>query len=68
MSRKTIPKLLKTSMDSNGGRLKAYPDSTVDLWDQNFVNGQYVIAYEINGGLDPDLIDMLPKVSLCFKY
>ena len=67
MSRKTIPKLLKTSMDSNGGRLKAYPDSTVDLWDQNFVNGQYVIAYQINEWLDPDLIDMLPKVSHCFK-
>ena len=68
MSRKTIPKLLKTSMNSNGGRMKAFPDSTVDLWDQNFVNGEYVIAYEMDGNLDPDLIDMLPKVSLFFKY
>ena len=67
VSRKTIPKLLKTSMNSNNGRLKSFPDSEVDLWDQNIVNGQYVIAYEMNGGLDPDFIDMLPKVSYCFK-
>ena len=42
--------------------MKAYPDSSVDLWDKNFVNGEYIIAYELNTGLDYTLQEMLPKV------
>ena len=41
----------------------AYPDSSADLWDQNIVNGEYIIAYELNYGLDRKIQDMLPKVS-----
>ena len=63
VSGKTISKLLNTSSDQNAGFWKAYPDSAVDLWDQNFVNGEYVIAYEMNIGLDPKLKNMLPKVN-----
>ena len=72
VSRKTIRRLLKSSPNSEANLpkafgLNAYPDTTVDLWDENFVNGQYVIAYQMNAGLDLQLIDMLPKVSPCFK-
>ena len=41
----------------------AYPDSSADLWDQNIVNGEYIIAYELNPGLDRKIHDMLPEVS-----
>ena len=51
------------SNDSNAAIWKAYPNSQVDLWDQNFVNGEYVIAYELSPGLDRKLQKMLPKVS-----
>ena len=43
--------------------MKAYPDTSVDLWDKNIVNGEYIIAYELNYGLDRKIQDMLPKVS-----
>ena len=45
---------------------EAYPASTIDLWDQNVVNGEYVIAYELNPGLDRKLQTMLPKVGVRF--
>ena len=48
---------------SNAAILNAFPDSRVDLWDQNVVNGKFVIAYELNPGLDHKLQDMLPKVN-----
>ena len=44
--------------------LNAYPESGVDLWDQNVVNGEYVIAYEINPWLDHKLQSLLPQVGL----
>ena len=62
VSGKTVSKLLKTSGDQNAALWNAYPDSEVDLWDQNIVNGEYIIAYEMNLGLDPKLKNMLPKV------
>ena len=64
VSGKTVSKLLKTSGDPNAGFWKAYPDSAVDIWDQNWdqVNRKYVIAYEMNMGLDSKLKEMLPKV------
>ena len=43
--------------------MKAYPDTSVDLWDKNIVNGEYIIAYELNSGLDRTIQAMLPKVS-----
>ena len=36
--------------------------SGMNLWDQNFVNGRYVIAYELNSDLDSKIKLMLPKV------
>ena len=45
--------------------LDAYVDSSADLWDTNIVNGEYIIAYELNSGLDHELQDMLPEV--CFE-
>ena len=58
---------MKMSGDSNTAMWNAYPDSEVDLWDQNLVNGEFVIAYEINPGLDHKLQNMLPKVVFFIK-
>ena len=54
---------MKTSSGSNAAIWKAYPDSQVDLWDRNLVNGEYVIAFEINPGLGQSLQNLLPAVS-----
>ena len=35
-----------------------------DLWHENFVNGEYVVAYEIDPGLHQTVQYMLPKVHL----
>ena len=64
VSGKTVHKLLKINGDSNTAMLNAYPKSGVDLWDQNLVNGEYVIAYEINPWLDHKLQSLLPQVRL----
>ena len=40
----------------------ALADSKIDLWHENFVNGEYVIAYELDYSLHQDLQNMLPKV------
>ena len=50
----------------DAGDVDAYSDSAIDLWNKNIVNGQYVIAYELNSGLDRVLQNMLPKVSFIF--
>ena len=57
---------MKISDDSNTAMWGAFPDLRpgVDLWDQNVVNGEFVIAYEINSGLDYKLQNMLPEVGL----
>jgi len=49
--------------NSNATAWKAFPDSTAYLWDKNIVNGEYIIAYEINPGLSYIIQNMLPKVS-----
>ena len=67
VSGKTVQKLLETTDDADAAIWKAYPDSTVDLWDQNIVNGKYVIAYEMNPGLDRKLKSMLPKVRFIYQ-
>ena len=53
---------MKTSNDSNAEIWRAYPKSNVDIWDRNFINGEYIIAYEFNPNLHQKLKDMLPKV------
>ena len=63
VSGKTVNKLMRLNGDSNAAIWNAYPDSEVDLWDQNVVNGEYVIAYELSPGLDRKLQNMLPKVN-----
>ena len=45
-------------------QLECLPVSEYDLWHENFVNGEYVIAYELNDSLDSKLQTMIPKVSL----
>ena len=66
VSARTVDKLMVTSDDPNAALMsRAFPDSTVQLWDKNRVNGEYVIAYEFNPGLHSKLITMLPKV--CFR-
>ena len=62
MTENTFNKMIKTSDDSNTEHMRAYPSPKAHLWDQNFVNGQYVIAYEFDYGLDRNVETMLPKV------
>ena len=42
----------------------AISDSLTELWHENFVNDEYVIAYEFNSNLDSKIKHMLPKVRL----
>ena len=60
MTENTFNKMIKASDDS----LRAFPSPNAYLWDQNFVNGQYVIAYEFDYGLDQNVETMLPKVLI----
>ena len=63
VSARTVETLMITNDDSNLGLMnRAFPDSTVQLWNQNPVNGKYVIAYELDPGLDHKLKIKLPKV------
>ena len=63
VSARTVDTLMITSDNSNLGLMnRAFPDSTVQLWNQNPVNGKYVIAYELDPGLDHKLKIKLPKV------
>ena len=41
---------------------KAYQDAKNDIWDQNFIDGKYIISFEINPYLDRKLQSMLPLV------
>ena len=61
VSAKTAHKLMTKENGSNSTVWNAYADSTAYLWDQNIIN-EYIIAYELNSGLDYTLQDMLPKV------
>ena len=63
VSARTVDTLMMTSDDSNPGLMnRAFPDSTIQLWNQNPVNGKYVIAYELDPGLHNKLKTVLPKV------
>ena len=69
VSARTVDTLMITSDDSNLGPGNhgpkpngAFIDSTIQLWNQNPVNGKYVIAYELDPGLDEKLKTKLPKV------
>ena len=66
MSKNTVHKFLNTSNNFNDEHWKAY-SNTKNLWDQNFVNGEYIIAYELDASLDQKLIDLLPTVCLRFR-
>ena len=56
--------MIENSYDSNAEFMRAYPSPEAYFWDQNFVNDQYVIAYEMNYGLNQNVETMLPKVYL----
>ena len=45
----------------------ALADSEIDLWHENFVNGEYVIAYELGYSLHQDVQSILPKVYFIFR-
>ena len=53
---------MKTSDDSSAPLFRAYQATEANLWDQNVVNGEYIIAYELDYSLHQDLQNMLPKV------
>ena len=59
---------MKLNGDSNAAIWNAYPKSNVDLWDQNVVNGEFIIAYVVSPGLDYKLQDLLPKVIEVFSH
>ena len=58
--------MMKTGDDQKLALLRAYPDAAVDLWDQHFVNGKYVIGYELDPSLHQTLQIILPKVRFLF--
>ena len=62
MSENTFNKMIENSYDSNAEFVRAYPSPEAYFWDQNFVNGQYVIAYELNNALNQNVGNMLPQV------
>ena len=62
VSEKTLHKLLKVRSDPNTAKWNAFPNSTVDIWDQNLVNEEYIIAFELNSGLGQSLQNLLPEV------
>ena len=64
VSEQTFQKLMNISDDSNAALSRAYSKTNLDLWDQNFVNGEYIIAFELNPNLHHKIINMLPKVGL----
>ena len=63
VSRKNVQKLVNISSDVHANFSNAFPTTTSNLWNQNIVNGKYIIAYKLNRGLDYKLQSMLPKVS-----
>ena len=67
MSENTFNKMIITSDDSNSAIMRGYPAPEAELWDENFVNGEYVIAYEFSAWLHPDVQSMLPKVNHRFR-
>lgn len=58
---------MKPSNDSNAAIWEGYSGSKIDLWDKNFNNGEYVIAYKLNPGLHPKIKSMLPEVKFKLK-
>ena len=56
--------MIKTNDDPNDHM--AFPTWN-PYWDQNIVNGEYVIAYELDYSLHQKLQNMLPKVYLLFR-
>ena len=58
---------MKTSDDSSTPLFRAYQSTETKLWDQNIVNGEYVIDYELDFSLHPDLQNMLPKVYFIYR-
>ena len=58
---------MKTSDDSSTSLFKAYQSTKAKLWDQNIVNDEYIIAYELDYSLHQDLQNMLPKVYYIFR-
>ena len=58
---------MKISGNSNTAMVNAFSNTEMDLWDQNVVDGEFVIAYVINPGLDQKLQNMLPKVYFLSK-
>ena len=59
--------MMKTSDDSSAPPSKAYQSTETNLWDQNIVNGEYIIAYELDYSLHQDLQNMLPKVYFILR-
>ena len=53
---------MNTSDSSNPDLVRAYPDTTVDLWDENIVDGKYIISYHLSSKLSHEIKTMLPTV------
>ena len=55
--------MIKTSDEAS----MAFPNNFKPYWDQHFVNGEYVIAYKLNPGLDQRVESALPEVYSKYK-
>jgi len=58
---------MKTSDYEKTELLRAFPDAQVDFWDQDFVNGKYIISYVFDPSLHQTLQNLLPKVCSLLK-
>ena len=59
VSENTFNKMIKNNY---GSQPASYPSPVAYYWGQNFVNGQYLIAYELDYGLNQNVETILPKV------
>ena len=64
LTRNTANRLIPFSSEMMKSRaFKSYTNSTLDLWDQNVENGKFIIAYQINEGMDDLNRELIPKVN-----
>ena len=59
VSENTFNKMIKNNYDSQPA---SYPSPKAYFWGQNFVNGQYLITYELDYALNQNVATILPKV------
>jgi len=68
VSEQTFDKLMNISDESNAALWRAYSKSNLDIWNQTYVNGEYIIAFELGPQLHHKIRGMLPQVGLRLTF